>query len=78
MMNGTFFCEKNTSSSIYQHYCGVNNNTGDACEYYNKNEVLKLKGIPGLASGKFIGKFIFIETFFIFVDATLAVLGSGL
>ncbi|XP_046375241.1 solute carrier family 12 member 4-like isoform X2 [Haliotis rufescens] len=54
MMNGTFFCEKNTSSSIYQHYCGVNNNTGDACEYYNKNEVLKLKGIPGLASGKFI------------------------
>ncbi|XP_067651294.1 solute carrier family 12 member 4-like isoform X3 [Haliotis asinina] len=54
MVNGTFFCEKNISSSIYHNYCGVNNNTGDACEYYNKHEVHQLKGIPGIASGKFI------------------------
>ncbi|XP_046563386.1 solute carrier family 12 member 4-like isoform X9 [Haliotis rubra] len=54
MVNGTFFCEKNISSAIYHNYCGVNNNTGDACEYYNKNEVHQLKGIPGIASGKFM------------------------
>ncbi|XP_041375746.1 solute carrier family 12 member 4-like [Gigantopelta aegis] len=59
MLNGSFYCVKNESSPIYQHYCVDNNFTGDACDYYNNddNVARTMKGIPGITSGVFMENF---------------------
>ncbi|XP_041376452.1 solute carrier family 12 member 4-like isoform X1 [Gigantopelta aegis] len=56
MLNGSFYCVKNESSPIYQHYCVDNNFTGDACDYYKEKENMAhiVKGIPGMTSGVFM------------------------
>ena len=55
--NGELWCNKNTSGPLYTHYCpGGSNDTSDACEYFHTNTVNFTRGIPGLASGVFLGK----------------------
>ncbi|KAL5105418.1 Solute carrier family 12 member 4 [Taenia crassiceps] len=50
--NGTLQCHKNITGPLYHLYCGENNST-DACDFFNANNVTEFAAIPGLASNMF-------------------------
>jgi potassium/chloride transporter 4/5/6 len=50
-------CHKNSSSPLYQIFCGNSTANASSCDpYFEANEVSKVRGIKGLSSGVFLGK----------------------
>jgi len=72
---GEIECNKYENGSIYDLYCGNNRTSTDPengqvvavtaenddyCRYFHQNEVALRPGIPGLASGVFLGEILFV------------------
>jgi hypothetical protein len=59
MVNGSMACNKNKTGILYEMYCGGPNITEDnpECQYLLNNDVGLKAGIPGLASGVFMRKY---------------------
>jgi potassium/chloride transporter 4/5/6 len=51
-------CHKKQFGPLYQIFCGNSSTDGISCDpYFEENNVSKVRGIKGLSSGVFLGKF---------------------